>query len=80
MAAARGPSEREEGFSDRIDINDIRVTLGVEWGQASLLQQGRRTGFVEVGWVTDREVVYVETPLESSSLRNSWMVRAGWNY
>jgi hypothetical protein len=71
--------QRDAG-SDRIDINDIRLTLGVEWGQASLLQQGRRTGFVELGWVTDREVVYVGTPLESSPLRNSWMVRAGWNY
>jgi hypothetical protein len=67
-------------FSDRIDINDIRVMLGVEWGQSALLQQGRRTGFVEVGWVTDREVVYVVTPSETSSLRDSWMVRAGWNY
>jgi hypothetical protein len=69
-----------ESFSDRIDINDIRVMLGLEWGQSALLQQGRRTGFVEVGWVTAREVVYVETPLDTSGLNDSFMLRAGWNY
>jgi hypothetical protein len=72
--------KRVGDFSDRIDINDIRLTLGIEWGQAALLQQGRRTGFVELGWVTAREVVYVVNPLETHALRDSWMVRAGWNY
>lgn len=72
--------ERADGMSDRIDINDIRLILGLEWGQAALLQRGRRTAFFEAGWVTDREVVYVRTPDESSSLRDSFMVRAGWNY
>ncbi len=74
----RGPEGSE--FSDRIDINDIRLTLGVEWGQSSLLQQGRRTGFLEVGWVTDREIVYVVTPDETTSLSDSFMLRVGWNY
>ncbi|MHB8952783.1 MAG: hypothetical protein ACYC4U_07360 [Pirellulaceae bacterium] len=66
-------------FSDRMDINDIRVMLGLEWGQSAHLQQGRRTGFVEVGWVTAREIVYVVNP-ETHDLRDSFMVRAGWNY
>ncbi len=72
--------EREGGLSDRIDINDIRLTLGVEWGQSALLQQGRRTGFFEAGWVTNREVVYVVTPEETTSIRDSFMLRVGWNY
>jgi len=72
--------QRAAGFSDRIDINDIRLTLGIEWGQSSLLQQGRRTGFFEAGWVTSREVVYVATPDESADLRDSFMLRIGWNY
>jgi hypothetical protein len=71
---------REAGFSDRIDINDIRVVLGLEWGQSALLQQGRRTGFFEAGWVTAREVVYVTTPDDSLKLRDSFMLRIGWNY
>ncbi len=71
--------ERAAGFSDRIDINDIRLTLGLEWGEGAALQQGRRKGFVEVGWVTSREVVYVVTPM-TASIRDSFMLRIGWNY
>ncbi len=62
-------SARQREFSDRIDINDIRLMLGIEWGQSALLQQGRRKGFIEVGWVTDREVVYVVTPSETTSTK-----------
>jgi len=65
--------------SERIDINDIRIYLGLEWGQPAFLQQGRRTGFVEFGWVTSRELVYVVTP-RSASIGDGWMIRAGWNY
>jgi hypothetical protein len=72
--------ERELGFSDRVDINDIRVILGAEWGQSALLRQGKRTGFFEVGWVTSRELVYVVTPELSGSLSDSFMLRAGFNY
>ena len=32
--------EREGDFSDRIDINDIRVMLGLEWGQAAIAAAG----------------------------------------
>jgi hypothetical protein len=74
------PPLNPESFSDRVDINDIRVVVGLEWGQAAMLQQGRRSGFFEAGWVTDREVVYVATPWQTSSLRDSFMLRAGWNY
>jgi hypothetical protein len=72
--------EREAGFSDRIDINDIRLTVGLEWGQSALLQEGRRTGFFEAGWLTSREVFYVSTPAQTGSLRDTFMFRAGWNY
>lgn len=72
--------ERANGSSDRIDINDIRLILGVEWGQSSLLQEGRRTGFLEAGWVTEREIVYVGPPGFSPSLDDTFMFRAGWNY
>ena len=72
--------EAINGQTERTDINDIRLMLGVEWGQPALLQQGRRTGFLEVGWVMDREIVYVETPEIQPSLSNALMLRAGMNY
>jgi hypothetical protein len=72
--------QRSDGTSDRVDINDLRLILGVEWGQAANLQQGHRTGFIEAGWVTDRELVYVRTPNQNPSLKDSFMVRAGFNY
>lgn len=72
--------QRAGGGSDRVDINDIRVMLGLEWGQTTMLQQGRRTGFFEAGWVTDRQLVYVENPQDSAKLEDSFMLRVGWNY
>ncbi len=40
---------RANGSSDSIDINDIRVILGVEWGQNDLIRMGRHT--VSLKWV-----------------------------
>ena len=72
--------ERDAGFSDRIDINDIRITLGFEWGQPNVMAQGRRDGFFEVGWVTSREVVFVTFPSETFQPRDSFMLRIGFGY
>ncbi len=64
--------ERTDGSSDRVDINDIRVSGGVEWtGPRGL------TGFVEAGFVFKREVVYVVTPSDTFDPGDSWMIRAG---
>jgi len=64
--------ERTDGTSDRIDINDIRVSGGFEWtGPRGL------TGFVEAGFVFKREVVYVVTPSDTFNPDDSWMIRAG---
>jgi hypothetical protein len=52
--------ERADGSSDDIDINDIRVSSGIEWtGPRGL------TGFFESGFVFRRQVVYVVTPADS---------------
>ncbi len=53
---------RANGASDSIDINDLRVMLGVEWGRSDLIRNGRHTGFFEVGYVFDREVEYEKSP------------------
>ena len=64
--------ERTAGFTDRIDINDIRVSAGLEWtGPQGLM------GFVEVGYVFEREVVYVVTPGDTFSPDDTYMIRAG---
>jgi hypothetical protein len=72
--------ERADQTSDRMDINDIRLILGAEWGQPGRMAQGRRVGFVEAAWVTGREIIYVNDPNDSISLNDAIMVRAGFNY
>jgi hypothetical protein len=66
--------ERTSG-SDRIDINDIRVSGGIEWTGP----QGFHA-FVEAGYVFKRAVVYVETPSDSFNPDDTWMIRAGVAY
>jgi hypothetical protein len=64
--------ERTDGTSDRIDINDIRVSAGLEWtGPRGLM------GFVEAGFVFKRQVIYVVDPDDTFNPDDSWMVRAG---
>jgi hypothetical protein len=67
--------ERADGSSDRIDINDIRVALGLEW----MNQQGI-SGFVEAGIVFEREVIYVVDPSDSVSPDETFMIRAGISF
>jgi hypothetical protein len=35
---------------------------------------------VEVGWVTEREVIYVRRPEDSFTIRDTVMLRAGIGY
>jgi hypothetical protein len=67
--------ERADGSSDRIDINDIRVSAGLEWA-------GPRgfTAFVEAGYVFEREVIYVVDPSDSFDPDDSYMLRAGFSW
>ena len=67
--------ERAGGFTDRVDINDIRVMIGFEWNNSSGV-----TGMFEAGYVFDREIVYVRTPGLSTSLADSFMLRAGLSF
>ncbi len=71
---------RANDTTDSIDINDIRLVLGLEWGRNDQLRDGRRYGFVEVGYVFDRELLYKHSPLDDMSLQDTIMVRAGIGY
>jgi hypothetical protein len=72
--------KRDDGTNDAIDIDDLRVMVGFEWGQNELLRTGRRIGFVEAGYVFDRKITYVVTPTDSIDLEDGWVIRAGLAY
>ena len=58
--------------NDRIDINDIRIYGGVEWWNLN-----RCYGFVEIGYVFDRELVFYRVPGDRMKLDDTFMVRGG---
>jgi hypothetical protein len=63
------------GITQQIDINDFRVSAGLEWN-------GPRgfTGFVEGGWVFNRVVLYRGSPLDNFTPEDTFMVRAGFSW
>lgn len=61
--------------TERIDINDIRFLGGLEWTCT-----GSAKGFVEVGYVFDREIVYVVGPPLEQKLRDTFMLRGGLSF
>jgi len=69
-----------DGGVDRVDLNDLRLILGLEWGGSELFRQGRRIGFFEVGWVTEREGIYVRRPEDNFTIDDTIMLRAGFGY
>lgn len=71
---------RADGRPDRVDINDIRLLAGLEWGRNDLLRQGRRTGFFEVGYVFNRELIYRRNPQDNIDPHDSIMLRLGLGY
>lgn len=64
--------ETQPPRTDRIDINDIRLYAGLEWWNVN-----RYYGFLEVGYVFDREVVYYRVPGDSTNLDDTFMARGG---
>ncbi len=72
--------KRTNGTSDSVDINDLRLVLGLEWGRSEQMRDGRRTGFLEIGYVFDRELVYKATPMDNIDLQDTIMVRAGFGF
>jgi hypothetical protein len=67
--------QRAAGGVDRVDINDIRVSAGLEgFGPRGL------NWFFEVGYVFERKLFYVVNPADSTDLNDSFMLRAGLAY
>ncbi|MBW3595775.1 MAG: hypothetical protein KY475_00710 [Planctomycetes bacterium] len=69
----RGPLRGR--VEDRVDYNDIRVALGLEWFNPYGLK-----GFVEGGYAFEREVVYVRFPQDNFSPDDTFLIRAGLAY
>ena len=72
--------KRADNSNDEIDINDLRVMVGFEFGQSAAIQQGRRNAFVEIGYVFDREIRYQANPMDNLTLKDSIIFRAGFGY
>ena len=68
------------GASDRVDINDLRVMTGWEWGRSDLIRTGRRTAFAEIGYVFERELIYKNDPTDRLKPDDAIMFRAGFGY
>lgn len=72
--------QRDDGTDDSIDINDLRIVVGLEFGRNEFLREGRRNAFVEFGYVFDRELLYDNSPVDNMDLQDTVMVRAGIGY
>ncbi|QEG20688.1 hypothetical protein [Mariniblastus fucicola] len=64
--------DRAAGFEDQVDINDVRAFMGLEW-----MGPRRVTGFFDVGYVFERELVYRTAPLADIPIQDSFMIRSG---
>ena len=72
--------KQTDGSHDEIDINDIRLMLGLEFGKSDQIRQGFRLGFIEAGYAFNRELLYRVRSASNLDLENSFVVRAGFAY
>jgi len=69
--------EHPGGTSDRMDYNDIRIYAGLEWRCVS--PNGPK-GFVEVGYIFERQLVYAAVPADNLDLQDTYMIRTGFSF
>lgn len=64
------------GTSDRIDINDIRASVGFEWETQTQIR-----GHIEAGYVWDREIIFADTAMPPVfTPDDTFMVRGGVDF
>lgn len=63
------------GLGDRIDYNDIRVLLGLEWETPTQVR-----GHMEVGFVFDREILFESAMPAKITPDDTVMLRAGLDF
>lgn len=69
-----GPGGTVNRVEDSFDYNDIRASLGIEWVPER--NAGLR-GYIEVGFASDREIVYRYFPPNNIDLPNTFLIRGG---
>jgi len=65
----------DPGGRERIDINDIRVYVGIDWNNLN-----RFNGLLEIGYVFDREILVQNHPSENVDPKDTFMVRGGLRF
>ena len=68
------------GLKTQTDINDIRITTGLEIGLPEQLRIGERIGYVEAGLVFDRKVAFRDSPTTNFEPGTTIILRAGIGY
>ncbi|MBX3421432.1 MAG: hypothetical protein KF752_07735 [Pirellulaceae bacterium] len=71
---------RDDSTKDAVDINDVRIVFGLEWGRNEMMRDGRRVGFAEAGYAFSRELLYKDRPADNLDLRDNFVVRIGFGY
>jgi hypothetical protein len=64
--------ERTSGLNERVDMNDIRAFAGFEW-----MDHFGFSGFIEGGYVFDRELKYEFSHGDDLNMPDTLMIRAG---
>jgi hypothetical protein len=60
-----------------MDINDFRVSIGMEFLPPATAGVGKRGAFIEVGYVFERRVVIVALPSENFRPDDTFLIRGG---
>lgn len=68
-----GSWEIDNAGDDRVDLNDIRAIVGLEWTGG---WWGTK-GFFEAGYVFERELFFEAAPIQSFELKETIMLRGG---
>jgi hypothetical protein len=70
--------KRADGATDDVDYNDIRASLGIEWMPETT--RSAVHGYFEIGYATDRNLVYRDNPPLNLDLHDTILARAGLAY
>ena len=70
--------KQANGVDSAVDINDLRLIGGFEWGLPELIRAGKRTAFIEAGYVFNRKLAYEDKT--DHPLSEAFMFRAGVGY